>query len=270
MNRITSGNTAKIVRTPNILAHMFVSTALAGLLLVAGPIPLRADDCPPERPMHLPELQGPKDNINSYKVQLKGYKDGEYMRDIQLVLDDALAYVMSRAGKVERPAVVLDIDETSLSNWKNLEADDFGFIPRGECSMVAGYPCGFAAWINRAEAEAIPPTLKFYDAVRSKNIAVFFITGRTVSQGKVTILNLQREGFKDWSGLRLRPDGDKGSIVPFKSGERARLESGDKPYHIIATIGDQTTDLIGNSNGGDTGRHAECGFKLPNPFYLIP
>lgn len=265
-----SGKTSDVARTADIIARALFSTALAGFLLAAGACPLRADDCPPEQPMHLPELKGPKDNINSYKLQLKGYKDGEYMNDIQRVLNDALAYVTSRADKVERPAVVLDIDETSLSNWKNLKADDFGFISKGECSLLPDYPCGFAAWINRAEAEAIPPTLKFYDAVRGKNIAVFFITGRTVSQGKVTILNLQREGFKDWSGLKLRPDGEKGSIVPFKSGERAKLESGDKPYHIIATIGDQVTDLIGNPDGKDTGRHAECGFKLPNPFYLIP
>lgn len=265
-----SGKTQGASPAPDWLGRALGLLALVGLLTLGGTAPLRADDCPPapEQPMHLPDLKEPKDNINSHKIQLKEYKDGEYMHDIQQVLDDALTYVMSRAVKVERPAVVLDIDETSLSNWKNLVADDFGFIPKGECSLQPDYPCGFAAWINRAEAEAIPPTLKFYDAVRSKGIAVFFITGRTVSQGKVTVLNLQREGFKDWSGLKLRPDGDKGSIVPFKSGERAKLESGDKPYHIIATIGDQQSDLVGPA-GDDKDRHAECPFKLPNPFYFI-
>jgi predicted secreted acid phosphatase len=127
---------------------------------------------------------------------------------------------------------------------------------------AAEISCGFPAWINRAEAKAIEPTRNFFDAVRARNIAVFFITGRHESQRKVTILNLHREGFDGWSGLITRPDDDKrASIVPFKSGERAKVETGDKPYHIIATIGDQQSDLDGG--------HAECGFKIPNPFYFI-
>jgi len=39
--------------------------------------------------------------------------------------------------------------------------------------------------------------------------------------------------------------------------------------NIIATIGDQTSDLIGNPDSKDTSSHAECGFKIPNPFYFI-
>ena len=61
--------------------------------------------------------------------------------------------------------------------------------------------------------------------------------------------------------------------MPFKSGERAKIENGekpyDKPYHIIGTIGDQKSDLIGNPDSKDTSSHAECGFKIPNPFYFI-
>lgn len=121
---------------------------------------------------------------------------------------------------------------------------------------------GFAAWINRGEATAIDPTLKLFNVVRARHVAVFFITGRTEFRRKVTILNLHREGFHNWSGLATRPDDDKSaSIVPFKSGERAKLESGDNPYTIIATIGDQASDIAGG--------HAECGFKIPNPFYFI-
>src|SRR5262249_18203852 len=39
--------------------------------------------------------------------------------------------VLTRASEVKSPAVVLDIDETSLSNWDNIKADDFGFIAGG-------------------------------------------------------------------------------------------------------------------------------------------
>jgi hypothetical protein len=37
------------------------------------------------------------------------------------------------AGAVSRPALVLDIDETSLSNWANFKANNFGFIADGAC-----------------------------------------------------------------------------------------------------------------------------------------
>jgi HAD superfamily, subfamily IIIB (Acid phosphatase) len=245
-----------------LLQRTFRYAAIVGLLSFAASTSPQAQSCAPERKPNLPALEEPKDNIDRHKKQLRAYEKGAYKDDIKLVLDDALAYVMSRADKVERPAVVLDIDETSLSNWDNIAADDFGYIGAGECSMVPKYPCGFPAWINRAEAKAIEPTRTFFNAVRARNIAVFFITGRRDSQRKVTILNLHREGFDGWSGLMTRPDDDKRpSIVPFKSGERAKVEAGDEPYHIIATIGDQQSDLDGG--------HAECRFKIPNPFYFI-
>jgi acid phosphatase len=253
------------------LLQAFACSALVCLFALAGAVPLRAYDCPAERQPHLPPLEDPKDNIDKHKAQLRAYEKGmdenrgAYHDDIKQVIDDALTYVMSRADKVERPAVVLDIDETSLSNWDNIDADDFGFIGGGECPMKPKLACGFPAWIDRAEALAIEPTRNFFNAMRTKNIAVFFITGRKDSQRRVTILNLHHEGFFDWTGLTTRPDDDqRGSIVPFKSGERERIENGEsasKPYHIIATIGDQASDLAGG--------HAECAFKIPNPFYFI-
>jgi HAD superfamily, subfamily IIIB (Acid phosphatase) len=48
--------------------------------------------------------------------------------------------------------------------------------------------------------------------------------------------------------------------VPFKSGERARIEANG--YSVIANIGDQDSDLAGG--------HALHTCKLPNPAYYIP
>jgi predicted secreted acid phosphatase len=237
-------------------------SALVGLLTLGGPVASRAHDCPAARQPNIPASEEPAVNIDKHKKQLRAYHTGAYNDDIKLVLDDALTYVQSRADQVTRPAVVLDIDETSLTNWRSIDADDFGFIGGGECPLRPTLPCGFSEWINKARAKAIGPTLKFYNAVREKHVAVFFVTGRHRSQRKATIRNLYRAGFDDWTGLMTRPDDDKAkTIVPFKSGERARIESGRKPYTIIATIGDQQSDLDGG--------HAECGFKIPNPFYFI-
>jgi HAD superfamily, subfamily IIIB (Acid phosphatase) len=235
--------------------------ALAGFLSLIGPADVLAFDCPAPRQPSIPKSEEPAINLDKHKKQLRAYVPNGYDKDVKLVLDDALAYVMSRAGKVEHPAVVLDIDETSLSNLKSLLEGDFGNISRGGICSKAPFACGVAERIVLARAKPIEPTVKFVDAIRAKHIAVFFITGRRDSERSTTIRSLHGAGFDDWTGLRMRPDDDKtASIVPYKSGERAKIESGKKPYTILATIGDQQSDLDGG--------HAECTFKVPNPFYF--
>jgi hypothetical protein len=235
--------------------------ALAVVLLVAlAPAALAAPACPAQREPRIPPSEEPVINIDMHKDQLLAYHAGNYSADMTLVIADAGAYVAKRSEEVKWPAVVLDIDETSLSNWENIKLNNFGFIKGGPCSEQADMACGFDDWIEKGIAPAIEPTLKFFKSVRAKNIAVFFITGRRDRQRKATLWNMDREGFQGWAGLATRPDGDSNSsIVPFKSGERAKIAAAG--YSIIATIGDQQSDIAGG--------FAECGFKLPNPFYFI-
>ena len=219
-----------------------------------------AAECPVVPSPHIPSVPAPL-NLDKVKGALRDYQKGDYNKDIAAVYSVAQSYVERRATEVKKPAVVLDIDETSLTNWPNLDLDDFGFIKRGPCTGRRDFACGFGSWISKATAPAIEPTRDFYDAIRAKHIAVFFITGRTDSQRYVTVKNLHRAGYQGWAKLTTRPDNDHNkSIVPFKSGQRAKIEK--EGYTIIATIGDQQSDIDGGS--------AECGFKLPNPFYFIP
>jgi acid phosphatase len=245
-----------------IFRQVAAGSALVGILTFGSPTRLLALDCPTERQPNIPKSEEPALNIDKHKKQLRAYKTNFYEDDLTLVTGDALAYVMSRVDQVNRPAVVLDIDETSLSNWPDIDADDFGFIEGGTCPLQPKMPCGFAAWIKKGKAAKIQPTLQLFNALLAKHVAVFFVTGRRDSQLKVTVRNLRRAGFKNWAGLMTRPDEDKAkSIVPFKSGQRAAIERGKEPYTIIANIGDQQSDLDGG--------HAECTFKMPNPFYFI-
>jgi predicted secreted acid phosphatase len=172
----------------------------------------------------------------------------------------ARAYVEGRAGEVNKPALVLDIDETSLSNWPNIKANDFGFISDGACDRLPNGPCGFKAWILQANAPAIMPALDLFNAAKAKGVAVFFITGRRDSERQATLWNLDRAGYEGWTKLVTRPDDDAHPTVEaFKTEERRKLaETG---YTIIATVGDQDSDLGGG--------FAECAFKVPNPFYFI-
>jgi acid phosphatase len=245
------------------MSQISAPVVLGALLTGLGPATaaLASDDCPAAREPRLPPIEEPVTNIDMHKKQLRAYHAGNYNDDIKLVFEDALAFVERQRDKVKRPAIVLDIDETSLSNWPSIDADDFGLIKSGTCSLKPTFPCGFDAWILKGRASKIDATLGFFDAVRAKHIAVFFVTGRRDSQRAVTIRNLRRAGFEGWTGLRTRPDDDNDkSIVTFKSGERARIEKDG--YAIIASIGDQQSDLDGG--------HLKCPFKVPNPYYFIP
>jgi hypothetical protein len=128
--------------------------ATATLLAVAAG-GARAADCPSVPEARIPPVPVAPFNLTLMKKALSDYHDkGSYLPDIATVYAAARAYVESRAGQVSKPAVVLDIDETSLSNWPNLAADDFGFFPNGTCTLEVGFPCGFNAWVARGDAQA--------------------------------------------------------------------------------------------------------------------
>lgn len=203
-------------------------------------------------------------NLGELKLQVKYYAcSGAYDAELAKVASEAQAYVEKRAGEVAKPALVLDIDETSLSNFPEILANDFGYIPAGPCDALPAGPCGFDTWVLSGRAEAITPALALFKAAKAKNVAVFFITGRHEGDKsrKATADNLRNAGFDGWAGLVLRSDeARKLTIVQYKSGERARIAA--KGHTIIANIGDQQSDLAGG--------HAERAYKLPNPFYYLP
>jgi acid phosphatase len=240
----------------------FMGAALLAAVLVTAlttvPALAFAADCPAPREPQLGEVPKPL-NIDKIKELLRDYHDKSYDADLAAVAGDAQAYVERRAKDAKNPALVLDIDETSLTNWPNIDADDFGFIPHGRCPLQKGFPCGFDAWVRKGTAKPIAPTLKVFNAARQNGVTVFFITGRRQNTHWVTITNLTRAGFYGWKRLVLRPLDDSGTVGAFKSKEREKLEA--EGYTIIANMGDQLSDLEGG--------HAECGFKLPNPFYFI-
>jgi predicted secreted acid phosphatase len=271
----------RLLRCVDAFAIM-LAASLIPVIVSAAECPTRLEpSIPPADSIKTPDKPKMADgfNIDTYKRQLTEYQKKGYDSDIAAVMEKATRYVLDRASEFRRPAVVLDIDETSLSNWDNIKADDYGFIEDGPCPLQAKKACGFNEWIDMAIAPAIEPTLKFFNAIRAKedtisrkeipNIAVFFITGRREKQRRATLWNLDRAGFKGWAGLATRPDEEHGSTVPFKSRERYNIA---ERYTILANIGDQDSDLedlkeLKDQNGRSS---SECAFKLPNPFYFVP
>lgn len=228
----------------------------SGSLLVV----LLAASATAQQPADIATSQPP--NLGDLKQQILEYKrSGGYERDLAAVAAAAQEHVEKRAGEVQKPALVLDIDETSLSNWPEIAANDFGYIPGGPCRRLPAGPCGLSSWERSGRAKAIAPTLKLYNAAKQKGVSVFFITGRREGERAATAANLRRAGYRDWAGLILRPAGSKTtSAADYKSAERAKIEG--RGYTIIANVGDQPSDLAGG--------HAERTFLLPDPFYRIP
>jgi len=89
-----------------------------------------------------PVLAGPP-SLADAKRQVSEYVDsGRYDADLAAVVEQARGYLESRAARGGKLAMVLDIDETSLSNLPNLRANDYGFIVSGPCDALPNGPCG--------------------------------------------------------------------------------------------------------------------------------
>jgi hypothetical protein len=147
-----------------------------------------------------------------------------------------------------KPAIVFDVDETALSNYSAIEADNFTFGPNSQAEAT------------NEIGKAIDPSLELYKLAQERGISTFFITGRRENTRQHTDSNLRREGFTDFTGLILKPDASTATTVDYKSGARRAIE--DKGYRILASVGDQYSDLAGG--------HEAVAFKLPNPFYFLP
>jgi acid phosphatase len=211
-------------------------------------------------------------NIGLLATALREYHQCRYADDVKAVLDTARAFVVAEAPRVAKPAVVLDIDETSLSNWALMDHNDFAYVARGPCDLRSSFACGQQEWERSARATAIAPTLELFNSLKELKdndgnpVAVFFVTGRHDDPFEriATEYNLRRAGYDGWKALFMRPDRPPGEPVSaYKTAMRALIEGGkDYGYRIIANIGDQISDLEGG--------HATRCFKVPNPFYYIP
>jgi len=151
---------------------------------------------------------------------------GRYDEEVAKALAAARAWLEERAKTAVKPAVkpavVLDIDETSLSNWPAYRLNGWGRVLIGGCDMQHG-PCGLRAWQALGQSKAIPPTLALARRAREPGVAVFFISGRPASLHEATARNLREQGY-EWIGLILLPDcAQFASAVDFKAPERRKI-----------------------------------------------
>lgn len=152
-----------------------------------------------------------------------------WQRDVQAVTDQAYAYVDRRTASVpagQKPAIVLDIDNTSL------ETDYSSAVP----------------------TPAVGPVLATAKFAHDRGVKIFFVSARPDIINLITKYNLETVGYPV-DGLYSRSLADLfAEVSAFKTAQRVKIEKSG--YTIIANIGNNTTDL--------TGGHAETTYKLPD------
>lgn len=197
--------------------------------------------------------QLPENLTTAKRAVIAYYLSGEYQKDVNRAIQEAEFYLRKRTQENKSVlhshplAIVLDIDDTSLSNFTANKKRDFSALPG---LIKKGY--------REANAPAIEPVLRFYREALQSGVRVFFISLRPNEVRTVTIKNLHRSGYDHWSGIYL-PHQDEMALSPqaYKTSIRKKLTKSG--YDIILSIGDQDSDLQGG--------YAERTIKIPNPLY---
>ena len=216
---------------------------IASLILSLSP--LQAEPVPLQGDLGIPNIGIAKKLFKEY------YQSGRYFDDIRTITLEAQKYIDDCVVRMpkDKLAMILDIDETSLSNAPHILQFDYGFLP-----------AEWDKWVLTGKAPPLDGTLELYKHAQSKGVSIFFITGRHESERAATVKNLEEVGFHKWAALILKPDNTTVTSKDFKTYHRKQItESG---YHIIVNVGDQMSDLEGG--------YSDAVYKLPNPMYYVP
>lgn len=231
----------------------------------------RAEQRAGVRNAHMLPSDEPLENFGVARFKLLQYGDctgdaGCYWTDLDAQYkraESALATELAKRKPGEKLAMVMDIDETTLTNYCEMRREEFGYIK----------PMYDAWQMSPESATAIPGALRLFNEARAAGVEVFFITGRPgepearagstdKDQTTATARNLAAAGFHGWKDLVLRNGRERRmKTIGYKSSERRKIVR--KGYRIVLSVGDQWSDLLGQPE-------ADVSVKLPNPFYFLP
>jgi predicted secreted acid phosphatase len=229
-------------------------------------------------------------NIDVLRQQIKNYygdplgtgtfsAHSNYAKEASQVAADGEKYLAHAKvqGKATK-AIVLDVDDTVLTNYNYELASNWAFNPTTN-----------AEFVNDQKFPATPGMVDLAKTAEREGYAIIYLTGRPSTQEQATLGNLTADGVgvdagfpKPTSikggedGLFTKPavadypaylkqacaDDPNGSCttIDYKSATRKHIES--LGYDIVANFGDQFSDLKGGA--------ADKTFKLPNPSYYLP
>ncbi|MFI5167420.1 MAG: HAD family acid phosphatase [Thermoanaerobaculales bacterium] len=259
------------------ISMMWALTLASGAACLAQPIPeMRPYSTPTTQAAQAPSMaspaQPPAPRLAEAVIglQIKYVRDSaEYstlMAQTYRVAADAVGRAKQALPTSATWAVVLDIDETVLDNSVyQLERATYGI----------GFDSGsWSAWVERAQAPAVPGVSDFLAAMRLAGGRVAFITNRAEAMRVATIRNLASVGVWREGDLLCLKQPSAGSS---KAARRAELRDGKgqcawpgKPARVLAYLGDQIGDFPAVGEEPGTSWAEAFGlryFLLPNPMY---
>ncbi|MFI0206204.1 MULTISPECIES: HAD family acid phosphatase [Streptomyces] len=207
------------------------AAAVAAAAAVLTLVPAAAAQAAPA-PAPAPVSSGaPAASAPGGNAAILGIDYATWQRDVAAVIDAARPAIEARIAASpagEKPALVLDIDNTSLET-------DFH-------------------WFWTFPTPAISKVRALTQYAHARGVAVFFVTARPGIIQSLTEHNLKAVGYPV-TGLYVRDLPDLfDEVSAYKTGKRAEIEA--RGYTIIANIGNSATDLVGG--------HAERTVKLPD------
>jgi hypothetical protein len=282
-----------MIRLP--IASRRLGVVLAAVVLTLSGVGLAVAATPqPAIQTSTPHSEDQITNLDVLRQQIRNYygdplgtgtfaSDGNYAQEAQRVAFVGGIYLAARSfghNGPAKPAIVLDVDDTTLATWNYEIFSNWAFNPATNANFVNGqlFPAvpGMVAMVLRAE---------------QAGYAIFYLTGRPATQEAATLGNLTSDGTGvdagypaptplsgSEDGLFTKPavvdypqylkdacadeiaQNKSCTTIHYKSATRAHIES--MGFHIVANFGDQFSDLSGG--------HADRTFKLPNPNYFLP
>ena len=236
-------------------------------------------------------------------------QDSNYANEARSVTKQGDNWLSARS-KVADKAIVLDVDDTTLTTWNYELYSNWDFNPTTNAQFVGLTGSTFTG-------NAFPATPGMVDMVsdaKAMGYAIFFLTGRGDSQHQATIANLVSDtaaGLPDLTTVTISgktvPEIDAGYPMPtpldvqhggFTDGLFTKPPVGQYPAYlnkpefcgpsitagvscptiqyksgVRAYIESQGYDIVGNF--GDQfsdllGGFADKTFKMPNPNYYLP
>jgi predicted secreted acid phosphatase len=191
---------------------------------------------------------------------IREFRDsGKWERNVVRVAKQAKARLKARTTSrraPRKPAVVLDIDDTSIDLYPCLEAGNFGF----GTGDFADFPGLYASCVVQTHTP-VKPIRSLFKRARALRVSVFFVTARPEGIRGLTLDQLKKAGYRGRYQLVMQPNGyAKRSKVPYKSGARRKIER--RGFTILANVGDQKSDLKGG--------YAEKTYLIENLMYRTP
>jgi hypothetical protein len=180
-------------------------------------------------------------NIDVLRTQIKGYygaqgaasgpsggwaaplnQKSNYAREAASVAAAGTRWLDARAGKSSKQAIVLDVDDTTLTTWDYELYSNWDYNPSTNAVFVGlGNPPASSTTFTGNIFPATPGMVAMVNHAKALGYAVFWITGRGDSQHQATIANLVSDtaaGLPDitsvtYSGFTV-PEVDAGYTMP--------------------------------------------------------